>query len=290
MSEGRRAAYRTRLDAVFARRAPKAVILRRGPRTRHHLIAWDLETDVFTYGQWMKGRVALCDLSPDGTRLLYIAEQYHASASWRREAPAASGYEPLRQAAPRRASKRHAQRRKVPRYQRPSGLREIGRRWTALSKPPYFSALAFWPSLGAATGGGLFLSDDELALRESGEGLTPRGPTPPPPAFKIAPFSEAADRIRPEEWATEAWPEGAAPLTARRAVERALQGAGAGWVEFVSPRPEGDLLFGCDGKAFRLPDWRAVAPERYLAEARMLADFNGLRFALVPPGADALSW
>ena len=36
--------------------------------------------------------------------------------------------------------------------------------YTAISKPPYFTALALWPSLGTYGGGGLFVNDDHAEL------------------------------------------------------------------------------------------------------------------------------
>jgi hypothetical protein len=52
--------------------------------------------------------------------------------------------------------------------------------YTAISKPPYFTALALWPSLGTYGGGGLFATDDHVELnhdpfhRELGEGFSLR--------------------------------------------------------------------------------------------------------------------
>ena len=112
--------YRTRLEIVFAASAPKAVILRRGPRRHYHLIAWDLKSNTFTHGQWMKGAVRLCDLSPSGDKLLYWAAQYHASqpehkrvGRLREEGEEPVAYEPI---SPTRADveafkKRHPKRR-----------------------------------------------------------------------------------------------------------------------------------------------------------------------------------
>ncbi len=40
--------------------------------------------------------------------------------------------------------------------------------YTAISKPPYFTALALWPSLGTYGGGGLFLDDDHVELNHLG--------------------------------------------------------------------------------------------------------------------------
>lgn len=75
--EARNRTFLGSLKVLFAAKAPKAVILRRGPRSHFHMIAWDVETDTFHRGQWMRGLVRLCDLSPDGTKLLYWAAQYH---------------------------------------------------------------------------------------------------------------------------------------------------------------------------------------------------------------------
>ncbi len=109
--------YRTRTSVLFAAQAPKAVILRRGPRTHFHLIVWDLETDTFEHGQWMKGNVMLCDLSPRGDKLLYFAEQYVKPL-----ARSAQGtFEPLKQRPARKTPRAGRQHRKVPRYQRTWG-------------------------------------------------------------------------------------------------------------------------------------------------------------------------
>lgn len=116
-------AYRTRLDILFAREAPRAVILRRGPRRHFHLIAWDLRKDRFEHGQWMKGHVRLCDLSPDGDKLIYWAHQYHAPFRHRAEISASrlQAYDPLRQNLRARSPKKREMRRKTPRYQRGFG-------------------------------------------------------------------------------------------------------------------------------------------------------------------------
>ena len=39
--------YRTRTSVLFASHAPRAVILRRGPRSRHRLIVWNTNDDTF---------------------------------------------------------------------------------------------------------------------------------------------------------------------------------------------------------------------------------------------------
>lgn len=63
-----------RLFVIFARAAPVAAILRRGPTDWYQVIRWDTERDVFDEGAWFHGRVyeERCDLSPDGELLLYF--------------------------------------------------------------------------------------------------------------------------------------------------------------------------------------------------------------------------
>jgi hypothetical protein len=75
---------------MFASQARKAVILLRGPKTHFHLIDWDMHTDTFTHGQWMKGFARLWDLSPSGEKMIYWAHQYHPSARWKQAENATS--------------------------------------------------------------------------------------------------------------------------------------------------------------------------------------------------------
>jgi len=42
--------------------------------------------------------------------------------------------------------------------------REVGPTWTAVSRPPYFTALALWKEQSTWGGGGIFISDNHLAL------------------------------------------------------------------------------------------------------------------------------
>ena len=110
----------TRLYAIFARQADRAVLFRRGPSKQVLLIAWDTATDTFDEGQWFKGRIyeRRCDLSPDGALLVYFAASQ-----------------------------------KQPYFS-----------WTAITRPPFLTALAMWPKGDAWGGGGLFRSSNELAL------------------------------------------------------------------------------------------------------------------------------
>src|SRR5215471_13433178 len=108
-----------RLFVILAREAHKAIIFRRGPSNWVRLIVWNTDNDTFEYGQWFKGRVyeEKCDLSPNGTKLIYFAAKH---------------------------------------YKRFDLKAEYKNYWTAISKPPYFTALAMWPEITTYGGGGLF--------------------------------------------------------------------------------------------------------------------------------------
>ena len=110
----------TRLFAIVARTGRRVVVFRRGPSKQVRMLLWHLDSDTFEPGQWLKARVyeRRCDLSPNGTKLIYFA------ADWR------------------------------------PGFGS----WTAISTPPYFTALAVWPKGDAWGGGGLFESPITIAL------------------------------------------------------------------------------------------------------------------------------
>jgi hypothetical protein len=136
-----------RLAVFLARKAPTAVILRRGPSDWSQLALWDREVDKFELGQWFHGRIyeRRCDLSPDGRYFVYFAAKYGSGL-----------------------------------HKDPDG---IGETWTAISRPPYFTALSLWPNIGAWYGGGIFAGDERVLLDATCT-LTPRGKGPPP-NFKI---------------------------------------------------------------------------------------------------------
>jgi hypothetical protein len=116
-----------RLFVIFARRAHVAVIFRRGPSKWVQLIKWNTDNDTFEPGQWFHGRIyeKRCDLSPDGSLLVYFAQKISA------------------------------------RTLKDKAYTYV---WTAISKPPYLTALALWPKGDCWNGGGLFRSDKALAL------------------------------------------------------------------------------------------------------------------------------
>jgi hypothetical protein len=143
----------TRLHVLLARASRRAVIFRRGPTKSTLLIAWDRTTDTFQEGQWFRGHLyeRRCDLSPSGELLVYFAAKYK-------------------------------------RY-----LSQLGREpgafptWTAISRPPYLTALSMWPHDDAWNGGGLF-EDDRTLLLNHGSRVGAMLGDPPPPSFEVRPL------------------------------------------------------------------------------------------------------
>jgi hypothetical protein len=67
-----------RIYVIKSSASPVAAVFRRGPSKQVQVLKWDMETDVFTPGQWFKGRIyeRRCDVSPDGQHLIYFAAKY----------------------------------------------------------------------------------------------------------------------------------------------------------------------------------------------------------------------
>ena len=280
--------YRTRTNVLFASHAPRAVILRRGPRSHHRLIVWNTDDHTFEAGQWMKGNVRLCDLSPSGMMLLYFAEQFHPRAMSK---ISLGPYDPLRQTFAKYPKPLVRPGRKVPRYmRRPSegpygGVpRAVMGSWTAISTPPYFSALAIWPSIGRWTGGGAFASEREILINEAACGITPIQNVPIPRTLRIT----SGGRTRGSRMS--AYQPTAAESERHVSIAETLQLSGLLWVDWISLRREPDLLFAGDGRIFRLADYARVPEDRYLASATPLVDLRDMTFEQVRPPPSAMRW
>jgi hypothetical protein len=280
--------YRTKLSVLFAAGGQKAVILRRGPKTHWRFIAWDLVSGGFTPGQWMKGVVRHCDLSPNGDKLLYWAAQHHASARFQDRTRVAHGiYDPLKVPPP--PPKRP--RRKIPAYLRSSqqgcggqGVRPNTGTWTAISTPPYFSALAIWPSFGYWTGGGVFLSEQEILLTD--DRVTPKENVAWPKAMKIR--SAWDDKAR--QWQPAPRSAYCPPAQPGEELARALQRDGLQWLDWVVRRPGADMLFAGDGCIWRCKEWEKLPEDRYVDHAERIADFRDMQFELIAPPDTVLQW
>jgi hypothetical protein len=115
------------IHGVVAAEAPVVALFRRGPTLRTELLRWDTSSDTLDRGQWFHGRIYTrrCGLSPDGALLVYCAAKHGSRRA------ADGGYADT---------------------------------WTAVSRPPYFTALALWPKGDAWDGGGWFSGPRELHL------------------------------------------------------------------------------------------------------------------------------
>lgn len=148
-SKGKKAPVAARLFIIMARKSHTAVIFRRGPSKWVQLIKWNTKTDIFEHGQWFHGRIyeRRCDLSGDGSLLIYFAQKISA---------------------------------------RTMKDKEYTYAWTAISKPPYLTALALWPKADCWDGGGLFHSDKAIELNHE-RGAKPHPNHKPPGWLHLTP-------------------------------------------------------------------------------------------------------
>jgi hypothetical protein len=156
--------------------------------------------------------------------------------------------------------------------------------WTAISVPPFFTALAIWPAVGTWTGGGVFRSERDIVLREHEDGMTPSANVPVPAAVRISRAMSASDMVY------SAYSPIRDISDQHMDVCRALATAGAEWVDWVDIRREDQMLFAANGCVWRLKRWASVPPDRYLSEAECLADFRDMRFEMKRAPASALRW
>ncbi|MGI8924171.1 MAG: hypothetical protein ACR2HJ_09070 [Fimbriimonadales bacterium] len=129
-------AVHCRIDAVIATKSNQAVVFRRGPSKRCQMLVWDMSTDELRAGRWLSGHVYTkrCDVSPDGRYVVIAATNYAPSHGKRNVHP-------------------------LPEQGTACG-------WTAISRPPYYSALALWFTGCAWNGGGIWRSEKQLSVNE----------------------------------------------------------------------------------------------------------------------------
>jgi hypothetical protein len=288
--------YRTRLDVLFAAEAPYAVVLRRGPRKLYRLIGWNTNADTFEPGQFLHGDVTLCDLSPNGRKLLTFVKQYNPPRIRRTVPSASEGFEPLSE--PRQVANRVPARanRRVPRYLRRAGLsagqvargpaRPLRDTWTAISTPPYFSALAFWPAHGTWTGGGVFLGNETIELQEHGPALAPIENVPMRGRLLVLPamLSRAVATKR------SATTPHLVDVELKKALFEALIRSGFRWIEWVATHAKPDVLFAADGRIFRICRWSGIASEAEIRRADELIDLRDMPFETIAPPPEAMRW
>lgn len=168
-----------RLALLQAERAPVAVIFRRGPSKFVEVIRWDFTRDEFTRGHWLHGRIydKRSDLSPDGELLVCFISQFN---------------------------------------RRTIDDREYTYAWTAVSRPPWLTALALWPKGDCWWGGGLFTARRTLWLNHRPDQAIPH-PAHRPTGLRVDPNPDAHGEDEPiycrrlerdgwvlrQEWSTE---------------------------------------------------------------------------------------
>lgn len=138
-----------RLFVYLARETPFGVVLRRGPSDWVRLSLWHTETDEFEHGQWMKGRLYERRSDVSADGSLFV---YFARRS--------------------------------------SGPSQEGRdTWVAVSRPPWFTALALWFVGGTYHTGGFF-PERHCLWTGFGAGTPDEGEVPPwlTPAPNLPPF------------------------------------------------------------------------------------------------------
>ena len=155
--KGRGGPVGARIFMLMARSAPTAVLFRRGPSKWTQILKWHTDTDIFEPGQWFHGRLyeRRSDLSPDGTLLIYFAQKING---------------------------------------RTLNDREYTYAWTAVSRPPYLTALALWTKGDCWHGGGLFPSTDTVILNHR-EPSSKAHPNHPPKGVRV----ELKDHVQGED-------------------------------------------------------------------------------------------
>lgn len=134
--KGEQSPVPSRVFFLLARQAPVGVIFRRGPSDWVEVVKWNTDRDTFEVGQWFHGRIyeRRSDLNPDGSLLIYFANKINL---------------------------------------RTLADREYTKAWTAISRPPYLTALALWPKGDCWHGGGLFDTNTCLVLNHKEEASKP---------------------------------------------------------------------------------------------------------------------
>lgn len=224
----------------LARQAHVGVIVRRGPTEWWHITLWDTACDSFKGGQWFRGQFYpdKCDISPDGKLFVYFAGKFGHRTEVK-------------------------------------GYRDT---WTAVSRPPYLTALALWPMGGTWGGHGVFLDNHTVRLSTSSPSYgAPHHPDHPPGPLRVLgfgalkkddPWYEAGPSWRsgwqgilaptqPDRYSPlyAAWRKMSGGLTLEREAKRSAPLGGTQYEEYL-PRPSRRrslyTLYRPDGKAAAL--------------------------------------
>lgn len=242
----------------------------------------------------MKGDVYLNDLSPDGRWLLYFAAQRH-----RRTKPepaqsplyAGRSLDRLYSAELEDLRKKHPKR-KIPRYKSKSktpgqgSAKPMTETWTAISRPPFFTALALWPAFGTWTGGGLFDGKRGVRLFEDAESLSPHLFAEMPKGLSIESLSEVPEN----EWVRSALSPHDRDQVELQEWRPKLEAQGLTRCDWVMAMPDGTIFFSGDGQLYQSSHGQADHLDISLNDATVLADFTGCSFELMEAPEDMKQW
>jgi len=167
--------------------------------------------------------------------------------------------------------------------------------FTAVCRPPWFTALALWPDNSTWGGGGHFTSRRTLVL---GYGAAPAPLVVPPDGLSVSGCVGKPPRTSP--WRDNAWRHPRrSRLVLRRTARRKqaddepltvaryqiLRGDAVvrdlGRQDWAAWGPSGDLLHSIDGRLFRCPT------DAIGAASVCIADFSADRFENIPPPPEA---
>ncbi|MEO5951506.1 MAG: hypothetical protein ABIQ44_03470 [Chloroflexia bacterium] len=280
-----------RLHGFLARDAPVGVIVRRGPSAWYQLILWHTDTDQFEFGQWFHGTIypQVCDLSPDGKLFLYFASKHrlkkHIYESKQAAVDTSSIY-----------------------------------KWTIISRPPFLTALAWWPIYDDSwLGGGIFVDNDTVWLKADAKRAPEKGSVPPEFSVILS-GDESSEQAIERKMAESGWSliqEGVwkrgcydPPQVFRKeragsqykllrydsydyrtqkriyglldsATDNEVKLGSATWLDFDQ---RGRIVFGREGKLFAIPRGGSFD------EVAELADFNEHQIEHIVAPEWALSW
>ena len=155
------------LTVLLAREAPSGVVMVRAAKKWTQLVTWDTRSDTFTKGQWLRGHVyrRRCDLSPSGRVFSYFVNKMR----W------------------------------------PIGDDFCMHTFTAVCRPPYWTALALWPNGGSTiAGGALFASEDHVLLNQAMfDG--PHDAHRPPRWLRVEPIGVDGDSLFARRLTRDGW-------------------------------------------------------------------------------------
>jgi hypothetical protein len=256
----------------LARAAACGVLVRRGPRAWVQLIHWDTATDQWDAGQWFRGRIDADVADLSPDGRLFL-------------------YGAAKYGTPADPTYTH--------------------RWTAISRPPYYTALALWPQgqLPNAMLGGLFTAARVVALNTP----APAHPAHPPQGLVVgsnaALFGGDYGSTRDQRLHRHGWIRGPAPAAAGFGPARGWLRAQPGAAATLFTDPAGRFVLSQDAGVYPLAgatwaDWDQQGRLVFTRQGRLLtgtvlrgswrdtelADFTAAQPAALPPPLWATRW